>query len=157
MVSRLRIDRRQGAASVEMALLAPLLIYLLFAVIEFGVMVGDVVHIHQVAREGARAAVVGATPTTIDARVEAAAAPMDTTGMQTVYEFRSYDIATGTWSEWQTLGTEDTANNASPDDQVRATITYPHKLLLPGLFGTWADDPESGTITLKASIIMRRE
>lgn len=79
-----------------MALVAPLLIYLLFAVVEFGVMVGDVVHIHEVAREGARAAVVGATPTTIAARVQAAAAPMDTTGMQSVFEFRSYDITTGT-------------------------------------------------------------
>lgn len=157
MVSKARKRRGRGAATVEMAVLAPLLIYLLFAIVEFGVMLGDVVHVHEIAREGARAAAVGATPTTIAARIQATALPMDPSAMQTALEFRSYDITTGTWSAWQTLGAGDTANNASPDDQVRVTVTYPHQLLLPGLFGSWADDPEKETVTLNASIIMRRE
>ncbi len=148
---------RTGATTVELALVAPLLIFLLFGIIEFGLMVKDVVGLNQAAREGARVAAVGGTPTTLDARVIAAAPTLDGEKIVTLYERRSYDQATGTWSSWTVLGTSEGENDAAEGDQIRVTLTYPHPLVTGRLFSGLADDPENGTITLRAAIIMLRE
>jgi Flp pilus assembly pilin Flp len=58
MGSRLR--REDGASAVEMALLAPLLFMVLFAILEFGLAFLQVQSIRTAVREGARQAAVGA-------------------------------------------------------------------------------------------------
>jgi len=148
---------RSGATTVELALVAPLLIFLLFGIIEFGLMVKDVVGLNQAAREGARVAAVGATPTTLNNRVVSAAPTIQGANIVTLYERRSYNEDTGTWSEWTALGTVDGENDAAQGDQIKVTLTYPHPLVTGRLFSGLADDPEQGTITLRAAIIMLRE
>jgi hypothetical protein len=117
---------RRGTTTVEFALVAPLLIFLLFGIIEFGVMVKDVVGLNQAAREGARVAAVGATPTTLDNRVIATAPGIPGDQIVTLYEYRSYDEDTGTWSSWTALGTVDGENDASAGDQIKVSLVYPH-------------------------------
>lgn len=142
---------------MEFALVAPLLIFLLFGIIEFGLMVKDVVGLNQAAREGARTAAVGAIPATLDNRIAGAAPSIDGTQIVTLYERRSYNEDTATWSEWAVLGTDGIENDASPADQIKIGLTYPHHLVTGRLFAGLADDPEEGTVTLRAAIIMLRE
>ncbi len=148
---------RRGTTTVEFALVAPLLIFLLFGIIEFGIMVKDVVGLNQAAREGARVAAVGATPATLDNRVTSSAPGIPGDQIVTLYEHRSYDEDTGTWTEWTALGTLDGENDAMPGDQIKVSLLYPHALMTGQLFSGLADNPEQGTIDLHAAIIMLRE
>jgi Flp pilus assembly protein TadG len=64
--------RRQGMAMVEMVIIAPLLLMLIFAIAEFGVMFGRWQNLSNAAREGARTAVVFRTAcnsTTVETEV----------------------------------------------------------------------------------------
>lgn len=150
-------SRQRGTTTVELAIVAPLLIFLLFGIIEFGLMVKDLVGINQAAREGARTAAVGATPATITTRIAGSAPTIDTSQLTTLYEYRSYDEDSSTWGNWTVLGTSDGQNNASDGDQIRISLEYPHQLVTGGVFASLADDPEQGTVSLETAIIMRRE
>ena len=59
-------DDDRGSAAVELALVLPLLLLLLFGVIDFGRMLNTQITLTEAAREGARAAALGYDP---DARV----------------------------------------------------------------------------------------
>lgn len=158
MLRQLRVrGRRRGVATVELALVAPLLIFLLFGIIEFGLMVKDLVGVNQAAREGARCAAVGAVPATLTTRVTSAAPTIDGAALQLSYHYRQFDPATNTWGAWTTLGVSGSENSAEPGDQIRITVNYPHQLVTGGLFAGLADDPSSGTIMLNTAIVMQRE
>ena len=148
---------RRGTTTVEFALVAPLLIFLLFGIIEFGIMVKNVVGLNQAAREGARVAAVGAAPATLDNRVIGSAPGIPGDQIVTLYEYRSYDESTSTWSSWTALGTVEGENDASAGDQIKVSLVYPHSLVTGQLFAGLADNPEQGTIDLHAAIIMMRE
>lgn len=65
-------DRRSGMAMVEMVIVLPLLLMMLFGVVEFGVMFGQWQTVTNAAREGARTAVVfrgGCVPATVENEV----------------------------------------------------------------------------------------
>ena len=53
-----RVQRQKGQAAVEFALVAPVVFLLLFAVIEFGLLLYNYIEIGSAAREGARKAAV---------------------------------------------------------------------------------------------------
>jgi len=157
VVNTMRTTKRRGAATVELAMVAPLLIFLLFGIIEFGLMVKDLVGVNQAAREGARSAAVGATPTTLNARIAGAAPTINASALNITCEYRSFDESSGSWGNWTTLGVDGVENNAEAGDQIRISIQYPHQLVTGGLFAGLADDPENGTITLSTAIVMQRE
>lgn len=138
-------------------MVAPLLIFLLFGIIEFGLMVKDLVGVNQAAREGARSAAVGATPSTLTTRIGGAAPTINASDLNITYDYRAFDENTGSWGSWQSLGVDGSENNAQAGDQIRITIQYPHQLVTGGLFAGLADDPENGTITLNTAIVMQRE
>jgi len=138
-------------------MVAPLLIFLLFGIIEFGLMVKDLVGVNQAAREGARCAAVGALPATLTTRIRSAAPTIDGAALQLTYHYRHFDPSTGVWGPWTALGASGAENSADPGDQIRITINYPHQLVTGGLFAGLADDPSSGTITLNTAIVMQRE
>jgi Flp pilus assembly protein TadG len=66
-----RARRDGGAAAVEMALVLPLLLFVIFGVIDFGRMLNAQITLTEAAREGARAAALGQD---YHARVQAATA-----------------------------------------------------------------------------------
>ncbi len=148
---------RSGISTVEMAMVLPLLLMLLFGIIEFGLIVKDVMGINQAGREGARSAAVGATPSAIDARIDGAAATLDTSQLTKLYEARHFYPGSATWGDWTVLGTYEGHNNAMDGDQIRVSIDYTHQLVSGGLFSALADNPEEGTMTLSTAVIMRRE
>ena len=73
-------DRQSGAAAVELALLLPILLVLVFGIVDFGFCFNAQVSLSQAAREGARAWSLGDTAGAAD-RVRAAAglSPVDVT------------------------------------------------------------------------------
>lgn len=156
MIDRAMKDRR-GATTVELAMVAPLLIFLLFGIIEFGLMVNGLVGVNQAAREGARSAAVGATPETLATRIAGAAPTINAADLNITAEYRSFNESTGAWTEWQLLGTSEGENNARAGDQIRVSVAYPHPLVTGALFAGLADDPDNRTITLNTAIVMQRE
>lgn len=120
-----KVDRR-GTVTVEAALITPLLVTLLFGIIEFGFIFKDLLLLHQAAREGTRVAAVGATTSEIEARIVDSAAQLnlstdDITPQQSTSpaEFRTYSSG---WSNWGALGDYEGANNAPSNAQIRITI-----------------------------------
>ncbi len=156
MIGRV-VGRTEGSTTVELAIVAPLLIFLLFGIIEFGLMVRVLVDVSHGAREGARSASVGATPETLHARVLGAVSGIGSDRLEITAEYRSFEDSTGTWTNWTTLGSSNGHNDARPGDQIRVGVSYPHQLATGGLFSGLADDPETGTITLRTSTVMQRE
>jgi Flp pilus assembly protein TadG len=68
--SLLRWRREEGAAAIEFALLTPLIIILVFGMIEFGVAFQAMQSFRAGTREGSRVAAVGATPAEIRTAVQ---------------------------------------------------------------------------------------
>jgi Flp pilus assembly protein TadG len=58
-MARVRHDREHGAAAVEFALVFPLLIILIFGIIDFGLAMNSQIVLNNAAREGARTASLG--------------------------------------------------------------------------------------------------
>lgn len=75
------VRRQEGQAMVEFALVAPLLILILFAVIQFGVIFNDYIALTDATRAGARKAAVSRQEPKplelIDAKVRASASDLD--------------------------------------------------------------------------------
>jgi Flp pilus assembly protein TadG len=69
-------SRDRGAVAVEFALLLPVLLLLLFGVIDFGRLINAEITLSQAAREGVRLAAFGAINPAVQNRVTLAAAPL---------------------------------------------------------------------------------
>ncbi|MDQ3216327.1 MAG: pilus assembly protein, partial [Actinomycetota bacterium] len=73
MLSTYPLDARErGAAAIEMALVLPLLVLLVFGIIEFGFIFNRYISVTHAAREGVRQLAVGVDPGTAAAQAESA-------------------------------------------------------------------------------------
>ncbi len=140
--------------SVEAALVTPLLITLLFGIIEFGLIFKDLLLIHQAAREGARVAAVGASTYEITDRVMQSAPTLNADGLTVQLTYRTYS---GGWSSWTTLTNWGGQNDAPANAQVRVQITYDHPLATGPLFARFFGDPGQTSIELSTGMVMCRE
>lgn len=147
--------KRKGTVSVEMALVTPLLITLLFGIIEFGFIFKDLLMIHQAAREGARVAAVGAPSTEILDRVQESAATLNLDGLTITPEFRTY--SSGGWTEWGTLTDDGSVNDAPANAQIRVNLTYVHPLACGPFFGRLVGDAGATSVNLATGMVMSRE
>ncbi len=77
LVLRSVIKNQRGQAMVEMALILPILILLIFGIIEFGRIFASYLMVNNAAREGARYAAVGATDAEITALVMQRSSALD--------------------------------------------------------------------------------
>ena len=151
-----RRSRRAGGVTVEAALLTPLLITLLFGIIEFGFVFKDLLVIHQAAREGARLAAIGAPTTEISDRVQNSAPTLTIADMAVALEYRTY--FGGSWSSWGTLGDVGGVENDAPANaQIRVSITYLHPLACGSFFSRFVGDPGDTTVNLDTAMVMCRE
>jgi Flp pilus assembly protein TadG len=75
----------RGAAAVEFALVLPLLLLLVFGIVDFGRALNAQIMVSQAAREGARWNALGASPTEIAQRVSAAGQPLSLSPTSAVY------------------------------------------------------------------------
>lgn len=156
---RQRVRRRitWGSLSVEMAIVAPVLILLLFGTIEMGLLFKDALTLSSAAREGVRVAAVGSTVQDINNRITAAAATLHTENLSVEINKRMY--AGGSWSSWTNLGDtgDGLGNDALRGEQIRITLTYPHELVTGGLFSGLVTAPGESAVNLSSSMVMMRE
>lgn len=117
----------RGAAAVELALILPVLLLIVFGIIDFGRMLNAQITLTEAAREGARAEALGADP---DARVQEAASR---------------------------LGTVTTGVDSSCPDGIDAVVTVQHQFTFVtpispvlGMFGESID----GTVSMSGKGVM---
>jgi Flp pilus assembly protein TadG len=148
---------RRGTASVEFALVLPVLLALLFGIIEFGFLFKDQICVQQVAREGARAAAVGKVRTDVNNQIAASATTLTTANLTYEVAYRTY--TNGAWSAYTTLGTlaDGSANDAPQGAQIRVSTHYVHPFCTGSLFSSLIGRPGTTTMTLNAQMVMRRE
>ena len=126
-----RIGSEDGQALVEFALVLPLLLLVLFGIVEFGLLFSTTLTLNEAARDGARYASVGASDAQILQVVNQDCASLNTAALTVVTSPASASRLAG--------------------DPVSVTVEYP-VTLVPSLAGL-----PSGTILLKAEITMRME
>jgi Flp pilus assembly protein TadG len=128
------LKNKKGQALVELALILPVLLLLIFGIIEFGRVFGTYLLITHGAREGARAAAVGATDAEIFSIVQNRTAPL------------TLDIAK--------LDIDITPSESSRyrGDGVEIVVSYPVKIYAP-VISSIIGDP----FNLSAQVIMRVE
>lgn len=129
---RLDGPRDSGAAAVEFALLLPVLLLLVFGMIDFGRILNAQITLTQAAREGARLEALG-QPNVVSRTVDAA------TGLTGVL----VDV------------TSSCPPGAGPDQDAVVQTSYTYSLITPvgaitGLFG----GSGNGTVTLTAQAVM---
>ena len=134
---------------VEFAIVALLLITLVFGIIEFGLLIKDYLAINHAAREGARSAALGSPTSVIVTRVQNTAPAMTVPAGGIALTTGSPTSAPDTWTS---LGnTADGKNNAAPGNLILVQVSYEHELITGGLFNSGAP------ISISAKMIMRRE
>lgn len=149
---------RHGTASVEFALVLPLLLALLFGIMEFGFLFKDQLSLQQCAREGARVAAVGRGVAEVNARITGCAHGLVLNRLTFTKTWRTY--ANGVWSEWTTMAdrTDGSGDNDAPQGaQIRIACTYEHYLLTGPLFARLIGRPGATSMTLQAEMVIRRE
>jgi Flp pilus assembly protein TadG len=124
--NRIDIRSERGQTAVEFALVTPMLVVLLLAIIQVGVAFNSHVTVTDAARAGARQAVVarfsGASIADIEQAVRNSASDLDQSKLQVV-------VADPTWNV--------------PGSDVTVTVTYPYEINLLGWVVT------SGNVTSK--------
>jgi Flp pilus assembly protein TadG len=126
-MSRARSER--GAAAVELALIAPVLVLLLFGIAEFGRAYGVQTTLAGAAREGVRAMALENSPSAARSAARAAAPGLGLRDGQIAVSPTTCPTAAG-----------------APSTTATVTITYPLSFI-SGMFGT--------TITLHGTGVMR--
>lgn len=119
--------RRRAAVVVEMAIVAPLLVLVLFGIIEMGLVLRDNLVLGSACREASRLASLGKTTMVIIARANNSAVSLDTTKL--VVTMKYFDSSTGAWVNL--TNTSENRNCAPTGAQIRVTLTYPHTYVSP--------------------------
>ena len=137
MAKRMRLatnttGSERGAAAVEMALLLPVLIALVFGIFEFGRAYNAQLELTSAVREGARSLAVGASALDVVDTVTAAAPALDAAEL----------AAPGAVTV--------SASPCLPGSQATVTVNYPFTYTIAPFFG-------EATITLSATGVMRCE
>ena len=139
-----RIKNQKGAALVEFAIVLPLLLVLVFGMIEFSIMFYDKAVITNASREGARAGIVYSYPNRItEGEIEA------TVGNYVSNKLITFGATTPSAEEMTTV----TGQCANAGDVVTVAVTFPYEFLCCRIFITTL----TGSIDLSAVTIMRCE
>ena len=135
-----KINNQNGAALVEFAIVLPVLLMLIFGMIEFSILLYDKAMITNASREGARAGIVYSFPT-----------PVTTAAItQTVNNSLQTNLISLGGASAPTITAGQCTGSGMP---LTVAVTYPYKfLVLPNFVQSL-----SGTITLNAQTVMRCE
>jgi len=129
-----RFDER-GAAAVEFALLLPLLMLILFGVVEFGMIMYSREVITNASREGARTGIVQVTPKPTAGQIRAVVT----------------NYLTGTGINPATVAIAVAGAGLTAPNTLTVTVTYPYNFFAPGILGLGT------SITLTGKTVMRQE
>ncbi len=134
-------------ATVEFALVVPVLLTLLLGIVEFGYLVRDNLTLANAAREGARSGSLGARQDQIRARVTSAAAPLDLTPAKNGNIVIEQSVDNGT--TYTALSADLASSNAVPiNAMLRVTAITKHQSLT-GFFPFVNNKIMSGSATFR--------
>jgi len=120
MTKRISLRDQQGQAMTEFALVLPILAFLLFAVIQFGIVFNNYITLTDATRAGAR---------------KAAVSRRDPNPVATCIDAIRNSASNLTQSKLQ----PDCQSTWQPGEDVRVTATYPYSISLLGLFSKSGD------------------
>jgi Flp pilus assembly protein TadG len=146
-----KIIGNNGAALVEFALVLPLLLLILFGIIEFAVIFFNQQMITNASREGARFGIVSQTPRITEAQIR-----------QRVKDYCLNNLITwasntGTPSDAD-IDTTAKAAPVFPNDDLRVTVRWNYQfLILPGFVSAFFGGSANTGITLVATSLMKYE
>lgn len=109
----MRLKNKKGQSIVEFALLVPLLLLILIAVIEFGILFNAYLVLNTAARDGVRMASVGGTDTQVTTQVQNDAVGIDLAAL--------------------TITISPSSGSRSRGDDVTVTLNYQHTVITPML------------------------
>jgi hypothetical protein len=134
---RLNRRRDRGAAAVETALVLPILLLIVFGIIDFGRMLNAQINLTEAAREGARAAALQAS---VENRVNTATQTVGGPGEVTI-----------DWDE-STL----CDSSSGPEDDARIVLTYDFGFITPvgALAGIFGGEGLGGDLTITGVGVM---
>ena len=136
-----KIENQKGAAAVEFAIVLPLLLLLVFGIIESSIFLYDKAMITNASREGARAGIVFDDPR------------LDETGIKAVVETYCSDHLITFGSGTLNTSADPADGSGSHGDPLTVTVTYTYNfLVLPNFVSDLA-----GGINLAAETVMRLE
>lgn len=129
----------RGAAAVEFALVVPVLIVMIFGMVDMGMAINAQAIVSNAAREGARAASFNGANVTATTTVVTSA---------TKYLIGTAPTTTITC---QAIGTATTiaCSSASPGDSVVVQVNYTYKWLTPGVLGLPGQSPIAATSQMR--------
>lgn len=133
-----RIGKRQhetGAAAVEFAIVLPLLVLLLFGIVEFGLLLYNQQVITNASREGARYGIVSRTPRYSDGEIE-----------QVVRNYCQDRLVTFSGSTEQTVVTCSPTNRDIFGTDLTVDVQYPYTFLVLSNFGLGKRDLSAATV-----------
>ncbi len=148
---------RRGVATVEMAILLPLMLLLIFGTLEVGLMAKQSHSLNHVAREMARVASIGAPNSQISAHMAAVAPGLDCDRIGSSIQYRAWEEGAGTWGAWTTLTDDGVENSASSGDQIRVKLTYSYQLATGGMLADTLNASADNVVTVNATIVSMRE
>jgi Flp pilus assembly protein TadG len=143
---------------VEMAIAAPFLVFVFFAIAEFAVMAMVQSELTGAARESVRLAAAGLPPALCETRSRSNTQRLTAAQLTVQFEYAPY-VSAGTWSAtWTALGTtnDGAANTAPLNAKIRCTTGYTHQLLIPGLTGQVVLCSAQGETQMQAVASMTR-
>jgi Flp pilus assembly protein TadG len=138
---RLRSKNQEGAGLVEFAIVAPLLVILLFGLLEFGLSLYAKEALTNASREGARYGVVFSSPrkTTTEIR----------------NKIQEYLTKSG-FTDTATINVS--GAQGSSGSPLTVSPSYPYAFeVLPGFFANFFDSTMTGSATLRANTVMVME
>ena len=133
-------ENQSGASAVEFAIVLPILVLLVFGIIEFSVALYDKAMITNASREGARAGIVFRVPPVTDEDI-----------INIVNSYLGNHLIT--FGGPATANTTVTRIGSNPGDELKVTVNYTYTFLLIPNFITSL----SGGINMVAETIMRME
>ena len=137
---RVEWKNQDGASAVEFALVLPILVLMVFAIIEFSVALYDKAMITNASREGARAGIVFRIPPVTDEEIG-----------NVVNTYLGGNLIT--FGGPAAANTTVTRNGSNPGDELKVTVDYTYTfLIIPNIITQL-----SGGITMMAETVMRME
>ena len=134
-----------GGVIVEVAVIAPLMVLLLFGMVELGLQLRTATQLNSLAREAARAASAGESYAACWSRVQEAGVEVDLDELSMAIDYAEH-IYGAQWSScWAALPSRGSNTDAPLRSLIRVRLTYNHRLFLPSLFSYMADDQAAGT------------
>ena len=151
-IARGRVRRAErGQSLAELALILPVLLILLFGVVEFGMVLKSYIQVTNATREGARYAALGATAGSYPTNCQASG---DTTAVG-----RTCSSLAGLKLANVSSVTVTYPNGKVSGNKVVVTVNYVYKFFTPvgGLISLFSGGGSSNRITLSSSTTMRLE